>query len=56
MQKRGLHVSMGTSGILIDDELGPMKYAELQVAISLDSTDPEMHDRFRGLRGHGTRR
>jgi len=49
----GLHVSMGTSGILIDDEVAiRMKEAGIRkAAISLDSTDPAMHDRFRGLPG-----
>ena len=52
-KESGLHVSMGTSGILIDDAVAVrMKDAGIRkAAISLDSTDPEMHDRFRGLPG-----
>jgi len=52
-KESGLHVSMGTSGILIDDAVAVrMKDAGIRkAAISLDSTDPDMHDRFRGLPG-----
>jgi AdoMet-dependent heme synthase len=52
-KKCGLHVSMGTSGILIDDKVAiRMKDAGIRkVAISLDSTDSAIHDRFRGLPG-----
>lgn len=49
----GLRVSMGTSGILINDEVAArMKEAGIRrAAISLDSAEPLMHDRFRGLPG-----
>jgi radical SAM protein with 4Fe4S-binding SPASM domain len=49
----GLHVSMGTSGILINDSIAvKMQEAGIRkAAISLDSAEPLMHDRFRGLPG-----
>jgi radical SAM protein with 4Fe4S-binding SPASM domain len=52
-RKRGLRVSMGTSGILINDAVAVrMKDAGIcRAAISLDSAEPRMHDRFRGLPG-----
>ncbi len=53
----GLHVSMGTCGILIDDDVAiRMKKAGIRkAAISLDSAEPQMHDRFRGLPGAWSR-
>lgn len=56
-EKCGLRVSMGTSGILIDDAVAVrMKEAGIRkAAISLDSAEPLMHDRFRGLPGAWSR-
>jgi radical SAM protein with 4Fe4S-binding SPASM domain len=56
-KESGLHVSMGTSGIMIDDEVAiRMKDAGIRkAAISLDSADSLMHDRFRGLPGAWSR-
>jgi radical SAM protein with 4Fe4S-binding SPASM domain len=47
---RGLWVVMGTNGVLLDDRVAA-KMVECGikgVAISIDSIDPEKHDRFRG--------
>lgn len=47
---RGLWVVMGTNGVLVDDRVAAkMVECGIQgVGISIDSTDPEKHDRFRG--------
>jgi radical SAM protein with 4Fe4S-binding SPASM domain len=50
---RGLKVGMGSNGILINDEVArKLKDAGMwTVAISLDSSIAERHDRFRGAKG-----
>jgi len=50
---RGLRMGMGSNGILIDDEVAQkLKDAGMwTVAISLDSSVPEKHDKFRGVEG-----
>jgi AdoMet-dependent heme synthase len=52
-RKRGLLVSLGTSGILINDAVAArMKEAGIRkAAISIDAAEPALHDRFRGLSG-----
>jgi len=51
--EKGLKVTMGTNGTLVDDESARrLRDAGVRkVAISLDSISPEKHDIFRGLRG-----
>jgi radical SAM protein with 4Fe4S-binding SPASM domain len=51
--EQGIRVSLGTSGILIDDAVAAgMKHAGIRkAAISLDSADPAVHDAFRGIPG-----
>lgn len=51
--KKGLRMAMGTSGVLIDDGVAKdIRQAGIrQVAVSLDSADPAVHDRFRGVPG-----
>lgn len=50
---RGLSVSMNSNGYLIDRQTaGRLKDAGFsKVGISIDSPKPEVHDRFRGMRG-----
>lgn len=50
---RGLRMGMGSNGMLIDDEIAKkLKEAGMwTVAISLDSSIPERHDEFRGVKG-----
>jgi len=50
---RGLKMAMGSNGMLIDDEVArKLKDAGMwTVAISLDSSIPERHDEFRGVKG-----
>jgi len=50
---RGLRMGMGSNGVLIDDEVAKkLKEAGMwTVAISLDSSIPERHDEFRGVKG-----
>jgi radical SAM protein with 4Fe4S-binding SPASM domain len=50
---RGLRMGMGSNGILIDDEVSRrLKDAGMEtVAISLDSSIPDRHDEFRGVKG-----
>ncbi|MDV2482472.1 radical SAM protein [Methanoculleus sp. Wushi-C6] len=50
---RGLRVAMGTSGVLIDDAAAArIREAGIgRVAVSIDSTDPAVHDAFRGVDG-----
>ncbi|MBT8172037.1 radical SAM protein [Candidatus Bathyarchaeota archaeon] len=50
---RGLRMGMGSNGMLIDDEVArKLKKAGMwTVAISLDSSVPERHDEFRGVKG-----
>ncbi len=50
---RGLRMGMGSNGMLIDDEVARrLKDAGMwTVAISLDSSIPERHDEFRGVKG-----
>jgi len=50
---RGLRMGMGSNGILIDDEASrKLKDAGMEtVAISLDSSIPDRHDGFRGVKG-----
>ncbi len=49
----GLNMGMGSNGMLIDDEVAlKLKEAGMgTVAISLDSSVPERHDEFRGIKG-----
>lgn len=51
--EKGLRMVMGTSGYYLDEEMAlRLKEAGIKaVAISLDSTDPAIHDRFRGVEG-----
>ena len=51
--RRGLAVAMGTSGVLITDAAAErIKDAGIRkVAVSIDSTDPKIHDAFRGVSG-----
>jgi radical SAM protein with 4Fe4S-binding SPASM domain len=50
---RGLRMGMGSNGMLIDDEVTRrLENAGMEtVAISLDSSVPERHDKFRGVKG-----
>jgi radical SAM protein with 4Fe4S-binding SPASM domain len=50
---RGLKMGMGSNGMLIDHEVAKkLKAAGMgTVAISLDSSIPERHDEFRGVKG-----
>lgn len=50
---RGLRMGMGSNGMLIDDEVTRrLEDAGMgTVAISLDSSVPERHDEFRGVKG-----
>ena len=50
---RGLRMGMGSNGMLIDDEVTrKLENAGMEtVAISLDSSIPERHDEFRGVKG-----
>ena len=50
---RGLRIGMGSNGMLIDNEVArKLKDAGMwTVAISLDSSIPERHDEFRGVKG-----
>jgi radical SAM protein with 4Fe4S-binding SPASM domain len=50
---RGLRMGMGSNGMLIDDEVTRrLEDAGMEtVAISLDSSIPERHDEFRGVKG-----
>jgi radical SAM protein with 4Fe4S-binding SPASM domain len=50
---RGLRMGMGSNGMLIDDEVTRrLEEAGMgTVAISLDSSIPERHDEFRGVKG-----
>ncbi len=51
--EKGLRMSMGTNGTLITDQTArKLKHAGIKkVAISLDSSTPEGHDEFRGVKG-----
>jgi radical SAM protein with 4Fe4S-binding SPASM domain len=50
---RGLRMGMGSNGSLIDDDVSRrLKDAGMEtVAISLDSSIPDRHDEFRGVKG-----
>ncbi|MCW4033969.1 MAG: radical SAM protein, partial [Candidatus Bathyarchaeota archaeon] len=50
---RGMRMGMGSNGMLIDDKVAKkLKDAGMwTVAISLDSSIPERHDEFRGVKG-----
>lgn len=50
---RGLKIGMGSNGMLIDDDVASkLKDVGMwTVAISLDSSIPERHDEFRGVKG-----
>ncbi len=52
-EQRGLMVVLGSNGTLLNAELIPrLKTSGFQgVGVSLDSIDPQTHDRFRGLPG-----
>jgi len=50
---KGLKMAMGTNGTLIDDKVAK-KLADSgvrSVAVSLDSSKPQIHDEFRGVKG-----
>lgn len=51
--EKGLRMSMGTNGTLITDQTArKLKHAGIKkVAVSLDSSTPEGHDEFRGVKG-----
>lgn len=51
--RQGLLTRINTNGLLLERELvSKLKKAGLtQGAVSIDDTDPEMHDRLRGMRG-----
>jgi radical SAM protein with 4Fe4S-binding SPASM domain len=51
--ERGLRMGMGSNGMLIDDQVAnKLKEAGMwTVAISIDSSKPERHDEFRGVKG-----
>jgi len=52
-QRRSLHVTIATNGTMLTPEVC-QRLAEVgvkYVEVSLDSTDPEAHDAFRGVRG-----
>ena len=51
--ERGLKMAMGSNGMLIDDRIArKLKEAGINtVSISLDSSIPERHDEFRGVKG-----
>ncbi len=52
-RRRGLHVVLSTNGTLITADTA-RRFQQLQfayVGISLDSADPAVHDRFRGVQG-----
>jgi radical SAM protein with 4Fe4S-binding SPASM domain len=51
--KKGLKMAMGTNGIAIDDEVAKKLLASgiKKVAISIDSSEPRIHDAFRGVSG-----
>ncbi len=51
--ERGLRMVMGTNGVLIDrTNAAQLREAGIKaVAISLDSTNPAIHDSFRGMHG-----
>ena len=50
---KGLRVGLGTNAIGIDDEVAVRlkNCGARSVAISLDSSNPEIHDKFRGMSG-----
>ena len=51
--RRGLRMAMGSNGMLIDDRIAS-RLGETgigAVSISLDSSTPELHDEFRGVKG-----
>lgn len=51
--KKGLIMTMGTNGTLIDDEVAREIFdcGIRKVAISVDSSTPTVHDEFRGVKG-----
>jgi len=51
--KKGLKMAVGTSGYTLDEDMAvKLKDAGLKaVAVSLDSSEPEFHDAFRGVKG-----
>ncbi|MFQ6052835.1 MAG: radical SAM protein [Candidatus Bathyarchaeia archaeon] len=51
--RRGLRMAMGTNGTMIDDEMARaiLKAGIKKVAVSIDSSGPEIHDSFRGVEG-----
>ncbi len=51
--RRGLHMALGTNGTLVSEDMAlSLKRAGIRkAAISLDSTNEELHDRFRGKTG-----
>lgn len=51
--EKGLRVALGTNGTLIDDAVAEkiLKSGIRRVAISIDSSTPEIHDKIRGVPG-----
>lgn len=51
--EKGLRIAIGTNGTLITDNIArQLKVSGVQkIAVSLDSSIPERHDEFRGVRG-----
>lgn len=51
--KKGLRMVMGTNGIRIDNDIAKklLDSGIKRVAISLDSTNPDIHDSIRGIKG-----
>ena len=51
--EKGLKMAMGTNGTLIDDETAEklIDSGVRSVAVSMDSSKPELHDEFRGVKG-----
>ena len=52
-KERGLRMALGSNGMLLDNEVArKLKKAGVKtVSISLDSSTPERHDEFRGVKG-----
>ncbi len=51
--KKGLIMTMGTNGTLIDDAVAKKLFDTgiRKVAVSIDSSTPKVHDNFRGVKG-----
>jgi SynChlorMet cassette radical SAM/SPASM protein ScmF len=52
LRSKGLGVSIETNGTLIDEGFADLfRSMNVDVGISIDAADPEIHDRFRGRKG-----